>query len=83
MIHVKYYGFMRTLTGVSEEQYEPVGAIDKLVRAVGAKHGKEAEKMAKRSFVLLNGKNVGLINGYKTKLSDGDIVQIMPVTAGG
>ncbi len=82
MIHVKYYGKMRSLTGRTEELLA-VDRIDRLVKEIGFNHGSEASKAAKRSSVLLNGKNVALINGYRTRLHQGDVVQIMPVAAGG
>jgi molybdopterin synthase sulfur carrier subunit len=34
-------------------------------------------------YVLVNGKNVGLLAGTGTELKDGDIVSVLPVTAGG
>ncbi len=34
-------------------------------------------------FILVNGKNIQQLDGLKTKLKDGDILSILPVTAGG
>jgi MoaD family protein len=34
-------------------------------------------------YVLVNGKNMATLNGPKTMLKDGDVVSVLPMTAGG
>ena len=34
-------------------------------------------------FILVNGKNIEGLEGLKTKIKDGDIVSVLPMTAGG
>lgn len=82
MVQVKFYGHLRSLIDASEDIMS-ADRVDRLIRQIGMKYGKDALKAAERSFILLNGKNVALEHGFRTQLKDGDQVQIMPVAAGG
>lgn len=82
MIKIQYYGLLRGLTGVKEETMD-VRKVAEVIKQINKIYGKEIAIEAKRSFVLVNGKNAALLKGYNTTLKDGDLVQIMPVTAGG
>lgn len=82
MIKVQYYGLLRSLIGVKEEVMDEK-KVANVIKEINKKYGKEIAIEARRSFVLVNGKNAALLKGYKTTLKDGDIVQIMPVTGGG
>ena len=82
MVKVKYYGLIRNYTKVTEDDVS-IYKVSSLIKWIGNMYGKEAIREAKRSFILLNGENVGLGKGYRTHLNDGDTVQIMTVTGGG
>jgi MoaD family protein len=34
-------------------------------------------------YVLVNGKNIATLDGPRTRLKDGDVVSVLPMTAGG
>ena len=82
MVKVEYYGLVRQLTKVKKEILLSDN-ISQVVKEIGKRHGKEALEEVKRSFILVNGENVALKKGYRTYLKNGDLVQIITVTAGG
>lgn len=82
MVKVQYYGLVRQLTKVKEEAIS-AQQVSQVIKEIGKRHGKEALREAKRSFILVNGENAALNKGYKTSLKSGDLVQIMTVTGGG
>ena len=43
----------------------------------------DGKNLSPMIFILINGKNIQQLDGLKTKLNDGDIVSVLPVTAGG
>lgn len=82
MIKIQYYGLLRKLTGVNEETMD-VRRVAEVIKQIDKRYGKEVAVEAKMSFILVNGTNSALLKGYRTTLKDGDILQIMPVMAGG
>ena len=54
-----------------------------LLRQVEIRYGAEARCTAERSFIILNGQNIALIDGFQTSFQDGAIVQIIPLAGGG
>ncbi len=43
----------------------------------------QGESFSEMLYVLVNGKNMAYLDGPRTSLKDGDIVSILPMTAGG
>lgn len=82
MITVKYYGPLCRLTGVPEEEIE-AKRVSEVIKVIARRHGKEAAREAERCFVMVNGKNAALLNGFRTPLKSGDLVQIINLTGGG
>lgn len=82
MITVQYYGPLRRMTGSKEEKMA-VGKVTELLREIGRKYGAEAQAMAEESFILLDGKNIALIMGFKTSLQSGAVVKVLPLAGGG
>lgn len=82
MITVKYYGPLRRLAGMPEEEIE-ANRVSEIIKAIGRRHGKEAAKEAEKCFIMVNGRNAALLNGFLTPLKSGDLVQIIPLTGGG
>ena len=82
---------------IREERWEetverPVPAdVRRLLKRLGEKHGSALTQGVLRSdatmwptvAILLNGSNVSLHQGLDTLLTDGDVVSIVPVVAGG
>jgi len=82
MIRVKYYGPLRQLTGVKEEEML-VSRVSEVIKEIGKRHGKEAARQAEKCFIIVNSRNAALINGFRTALNPGDLVQIIQLTGGG
>ncbi len=82
MVKVQFFGLMRHYTETSEVEVE-AKKINDLLKIIELKYGKDALKEAKRSFILVNGDNVALLKGHRTKLNECDLVQIITISGGG
>ncbi len=82
MVRVKYIGKMSKFTNVKEEEFT-VNNLKELLEALKKMYGKEVYKIAKGSNIVINEQFAGDINGFNTKLNDGDIVKFFPVCCGG
>lgn len=92
-VKVKYFALLREITGKREEDIEVAEGtcVDELLEKLSAKYGKRFRdyvyglgefKRLTLTF-LLNGRNIELMDGFKTKLKDGDTLSILPPVAGG
>jgi MoaD family protein len=43
----------------------------------------EDGKLKKHYRIVVNGRNINILEGFQTKLNDGDIIALMPAIAGG
>ena len=82
MITVEYYGPLRRLIGLQEERLS-VSKVTELLEELRRRYGYEACQEAARSFILINGNNIALLDGLKTSLQQGDTVKIIPLAGGG
>ncbi len=82
MVNVKYHGILIKLTGKKEEEYSSKKLKD-LLSEVKKRYGQDAYKYAKMSYIMINDQNAGSLKAYNTPLSDGDIVELLPVCGGG
>jgi len=89
-ITVRVFGDISTIIGRRHEADLPDGAtIMTIAGKIGEKTGQRQGYLGdfrvdgKDLAILINGKNIYLINGTQTKLKDGDEVVIMQPTAGG
>ncbi len=82
MIHVQYFGLLRSVTGVREE-YLKATRLKEVVQQISELHGPKAKGIARTSVITINGTNAALIRGYSTRLTEGDQVQIIPPAMGG
>ena len=76
MITVKLYGLLRIDSGIRERRMEADGmqAVFRELAALGIPPGE-----LKGCIILVNGKNAN----RRSKLHDGDVVQLLPPVAGG
>ena len=78
MITVKLYGLLRLDAGIRELTVEAATVAELYTRLP-----ETAERITKKDLegcvLLVNGK----VSGRRTKLADGDVVQLMPPVAGG
>ncbi|MGQ4832349.1 MAG: MoaD family protein [Candidatus Asgardarchaeia archaeon] len=81
---------VRAIMGVKETTIE-AETVEELIKKLIKKYGKnlEAELFDSRGNlkdyyrIVINGRNIKLLNGLKTRLKDNDLVAIMPPIAGG
>jgi MoaD family protein len=61
--------------------------IDELIRTFGTPMRNilypKGDKFSDMLYVLINGNNMIYLDGLASKLKDGDIVAVLPITAGG
>lgn len=82
MIHLKYWGGLIETIGKRQEEIQAQN-IAEVIDHIRKNYGKEAAKEAKRMLIVVNGTNIQLLHRYKTKLSEGETVTFMPLSAGG
>lgn len=80
MVHVKYFGDMRTLTGKSEDEFE-VSSLYALINLIGKQYGKDAKKAAKASLIVVDSEKVLSIR--KAAFNASSEVGFFPMCCGG
>ena len=90
---IKFIGALRHLSGKKEftVSFQEVISIKELVRKITQefpelKHtssDQELNDSRSNSLVLVNGREISVLNGYETKLKDGDEIVFVPVVHGG
>ena len=78
MITVKLYGLLRLDSGIRELSLE-AKTVSELCSRLPEKTDRITKKDLGGCVFLVNGK----VSGRRTKLTDGDVVQLMPPVAGG
>ena len=79
---IRYYAPLRA--AVQKEQEETSAAtIRDVLDDIRTRYGKEAEKLAKSSLIVVNDVSINLIDGKKTVLHDGDVIGFLPLCGGG
>jgi molybdopterin synthase sulfur carrier subunit len=92
-VEVKFFTSLREITGkkVDEIQLQNVITVEELLTLLSEKHGKKFneyiynKKGKVHGFLsfLVNGKNINVLQGFDTKLKQGDTVAILPPVGGG
>ena len=89
-ITVRVFGDISSIIGKRHEVELPLGAtVSAVASKIGKKSGQrqgylgEFQVGGKDLAILVNGKNIDMIDGPRTKLKDGDEVVILQPTAGG
>lgn len=80
MIHIEYFGDMRTLTGKREDELE-ADTLSGLLKVIGAQYGKAAKKAAKASLIVVDNEKVLSIR--KAQLKKDSVVGFFPMCCGG
>ena len=90
-ITVKFFATVREITGISRIEMDAED-IRGLLQQLRAKYGRQFEEAVidpetqelKRFFsCMINGKRIELLDGYDSKLEDGDAVALFPPVGGG
>ena len=93
-VRVRYFTTLRELAGFSEEELEvgDVSTLTDLVRRIAEKYGEEASSylyvdetgnIDPTMQFLVNGVSIRSLQGFKTRLADGDVVAVVPPIGGG
>ena len=92
-VEVKFFTSLREIAGKKVEQIQLQNTItvNELITVLSARYGKKfreyiynkkGEVQGFLSF-LVNGKNINTMQGFDTKLKNGDVVVILPPVGGG
>jgi molybdopterin converting factor small subunit len=83
MVRVRLYGSARQLAGREELELAMPAAstVAELLRRIAA--DPERVPAALASAILINGRNCAFQQGTATAISDGDLVEILPIVTGG
>ena len=92
-VEVKFFTSLREITGkkVDELQIQNTITVNELVTILSEKYGKNFreyiydKKGQLQGFLsfLVNGKNINILQGFDTKLQEGDVVAVLPPVGGG
>ena len=79
---IRYYAPLRGIVGKEAEETE-LNSVKEVLKYVEATYGKEASDCAKSALIVINDVSIGLFQGAKTPLNDGDVIGFLPVCGGG
>jgi len=92
-VKVRFFTILREIVGKREEQIEFSQAVtvEELLKQLSKKYGEKFkdyvydEKGEVRSYLqfLINGQGITTLQGFKTKLKEGDQIAILPPVGGG
>ena len=92
-VTVKFFTTLREITGKKEEQVEfsKAATVASLLKQLSKKYGKEFSDYVYDELgdvrghlqILINGRSITTMQGFKTKLNNGDQIAILPPVGGG
>jgi len=92
-VKVKFFTTLREIVGKKEEQIELSRSVtvEALLRQLSKTYGKDFEdyvydelrNVRGHLHFLVNGKSISTLQGFKTKLREGDQIAILPPVGGG
>jgi len=92
-LSIKFIGALRHLSGKTQltVDFQPNATVKSLIEQLSTefpplKHtfsDSDLNDSRSNSLVLVNGTEISVLDGYNTKLSDGDEVVLVPVVHGG
>ena len=92
-VTLKFFTSLREITGKKEEEIElpRTVTVEEALKHISKKHGHqfrnyvydEKGRVWSHLLFLVNGRSITTLQGFKTKLRDGDKVAILPPVGGG
>jgi len=92
-VMIKFFTTLRELTGKGEEEMElpSVTTVEELLKQLSKRYGRKFSDYVYndvgnvRSYLqfLINGRSVTTLEGFETRLKEGDRVAIIPPVGGG
>ena len=92
MVKVKFFAYLRDLTGCKEEVFPHAETVGILVKVLAARYGnamrekllsKDENDFHSEIIIMINGRHVAHLGGFNAPLKDDDTVHIFPMVAGG
>ena len=90
---IKFIGALRHISGKNQFNinFQDGLSINELVERISQElpdlkrtfSDKELNDSRSNSLILVNGREISVLNGYETKLNDGDEIVFIPVVHGG
>ncbi|HWQ06967.1 MAG TPA: MoaD/ThiS family protein [Feifaniaceae bacterium] len=79
---IRYYAPLRAML---QKESEETGAktVREVLDFIKVQYGKEARKAAESALIVVNDVSIGLFDGKKTVLKDGDVIGFLPLCGGG
>ncbi len=76
---------------ISDQESEGDSSVRELLKRLGARHQRfgrivfdiDTQKLTGRVIIFFNGRDLELVNGLETRLSDGDTLTFVPLIEGG
>lgn len=82
MVTLRYLGSLSEKTKTDEE-FVNLDSIKDILKYLKKRYGKKVYSLLRSMVITVNGKDIRLIAGVKTVLSDDDTVTFFPPSAGG
>jgi molybdopterin synthase sulfur carrier subunit len=92
-VKVKFFTSLREITGKKEDEIQSPRTIlvKELLASLSEKYGREFtdylydERGKVRTYIqiLVNGRGINVLQGFETKLKEGDTIAIFPPVGGG
>ena len=79
---IRYYAPIRAIVK-KEQEVTDANSVKEVLEYIKKTYGKEAYVAAKSALIVINGLSIGLSQGMKTSLCDGDDIGFLPVCGGG
>lgn len=79
---IRYYAPIRGIVKKEQEETELCSVAD-VLDYIKRTYGKEAYHAAKSALIVVNDVSIGLYQGSKTPLNDGDTIGFLPMCGGG
>ena len=79
---IRYYAPIRAIVKKESEDTE-LASVKDVLSFIKTAYGKDAYNAAKSALIVVNDVSIGLFQGVKTELKDGDVVGFLPVCGGG
>jgi len=85
-IIIRYYGLIREKTGVKEEEIdvEDDSTLQDIIDFLTRRWRPQLEELIKNdSAIFLNGRSIFLLNGLKSRVTEGSLIEVIPLYMGG
>ncbi len=79
---IRYYAPLRAMLQKETEETD-ANNVREVLAYIKTRYGKEALKAAESALIVVNDVSIGLFDGKKTLLKDGDVIGFLPLCGGG